>query len=87
MDAGTIVYKNPAFKNVLYLQSDLAKPEYPFEEEGETREDFLNKKSFAIMASDTLEADADDIEGFEKFTKRYADCIPAEKAAIETLKD
>ena len=42
---------------------------------------------FASMASDTLEADADDIEGFEKFTKRYADCIPAEKAAIETLKD
>ena len=56
-------------------------------EEGETLEDFLNKKIFASMASDTLEADADDIEGFEKFTKRYADCIPAEKAAIETLKD
>ena len=27
MDAGTVVYTNPAFKNVLYLQSDLAKPE------------------------------------------------------------
>ena len=45
------------------------------------------KKIFASMASETLEADADDIEGFEKFTKRYSDCIPAEKAAIETLKD
>lgn len=41
MDAGTIVYKNPAFKNVLYLQSDLAKPEYPFEEEGETRDGYF----------------------------------------------
>lgn len=41
MDAGTIVYKNPDFKNVLYLQSDLAKPEYPFEEEGETRDGYF----------------------------------------------
>lgn len=41
MDAGTIVYTNPAFKNVLYLQSDLAKPEYPFEEEGETRDGYF----------------------------------------------
>lgn len=41
MDAGTIVYKKPAFKNVLYLQSDLAKPEYTFEEEGETRDGYF----------------------------------------------
>ena len=41
MDAGTIVYKTPSFKNVLYLQSDLAKPEYPFEEEGETRDGYF----------------------------------------------
>lgn len=41
MDAGTIVYKNPAFKNVLYLDSSIAKPEYPFEEEGETRDGYF----------------------------------------------
>lgn len=41
MDAGAIVYKNPTFHNVLYLDSDLAKPEYPFEEEGETRDGFF----------------------------------------------
>ena len=41
MDAGTIVYKNPAFKNVLYLDSAIAKPEYPFEEEGETRDGYF----------------------------------------------
>ena len=41
MDAGTIVYKDPTFKNILYLQSDLAKPEYPFEEEGETRDGYF----------------------------------------------
>ncbi len=41
MDAGTIVYTNPSFKNVLYLQADIAKPEYPFEEEGETRDGYF----------------------------------------------
>lgn len=41
MDAGTIVYTNPAFRNVLYLHSDIAKPEYPFEEEGETRDGYF----------------------------------------------
>lgn len=41
MDAGTIVYRNPTFKNVLYLDSSIAKPEYPFEEEGETRDGYF----------------------------------------------
>ena len=41
MDAGTIVYKNPAFKNVLYLCADIGKPEYIFEEEGETRDGYF----------------------------------------------
>ena len=41
MDAGAIVYKNPTFKNVLYLDSSIAKPEYPFEEEGETRDGYF----------------------------------------------
>ena len=33
MDAGTIVYTEPEFKNVLYLCSDIAKPEYDFDDE------------------------------------------------------
>lgn len=44
MDAGTIVYKysnNTQFKNVLYLPSDIAKPEYVFEEEGENRDGYF----------------------------------------------
>lgn len=41
MDAGAIVYKNPTFKNVLYLDATIAKPEYPFEEEGETRDGYF----------------------------------------------
>lgn len=41
MDAGVIVYTSPAFKNVLYLQADIAKPEYTFEEEGESRDGYF----------------------------------------------
>ena len=43
MDAGTIVYRYDMgqFKNVLYLDSSIAKPEYPFEEEGETRDGYF----------------------------------------------
>lgn len=40
MDAGTIVYKEPLFKNKLYLPSDIAKPEYLYEEEAETRDGY-----------------------------------------------
>lgn len=44
MDAGTIVYRysnNTQFKNVLYLPADIARPEYPFEEEGEERDGYF----------------------------------------------
>lgn len=46
MDAGVVVYKynypfDLQFKNELYLQSDIAKPEYNFEEEGENRDGYF----------------------------------------------
>lgn len=62
MDGGTIVYKNPSFKNRLYLMSDIAKPEYDFEEEGESRDGYfypikqISKKTyrFSFFASEYL---------------------------------
>lgn len=62
MDAGTIVYTNPSFKNVIYLDSALAKPEYPFEEEGESRDGYFfpikqiseKRYRFAFFASEYL---------------------------------
>lgn len=65
MDAGTIVYKyanGTQFKNVLYLKSDIAKPEYTFEEEGESRDGYFfptkqiseKKYRFAFFASEYL---------------------------------
>lgn len=40
-DAGTIVYQNPQFRNVLYLCTELGKPEYQFEEDGENRDGYF----------------------------------------------
>lgn len=55
-DAGQIVYQNPKFLNVLYLCTELGKPEYPFEEEGETRDGYffpekqISEKKYRCMA-------------------------------------
>lgn len=62
MDAGIIVYKSPSFKNVLYLKADIAKPEYQFEEEGETRDGYFfpikqiseKRYRFSFLASEYL---------------------------------
>lgn len=68
MDAGAIVYKYPSgqqlqqFRNVLYLQADIAKPEYVFEEEGENRDGYFfptkqiseKKYRFSFLASEYL---------------------------------
>lgn len=55
-DAGQIVYQNPKFHNVLYLCTELGKPEYTFEEEGETRDRYffpekqISEKTYRCMA-------------------------------------
>lgn len=41
MDGGVIVYQEPAYKNILYLDSDIAKPQYIFEDEGEQRDGYF----------------------------------------------
>lgn len=41
-DAGQIVYKNPDFKNTLYLYTELGKPDYEFEEDGEERDGYFS---------------------------------------------
>lgn len=40
-DQGIIIYQNPRFINKLYLCTELGKPEYVFEEEGETRDGYF----------------------------------------------
>lgn len=40
-DAGQIVYTEPKYKNTLYLCTELGKPEYEFEEDGEERDGYF----------------------------------------------
>lgn len=66
LDSGAIVYTNSAgfnlYKNVLYLPTDMAKPDYMFEEEGETRDGYFfpikqissKRYRFAIFAPEYL---------------------------------
>lgn len=62
MDAGTIVYTNPSFKNVLYLGVDIAKPKYEFEDEAEDRDGYsfvtkqISRKTyrFSMLAPEYL---------------------------------
>ena len=57
MDGGRIVYKNGGveFRNTLWLQTQLGKPEYTFNEEGETRDGyFFSLFSFGDMQINNL---------------------------------
>ena len=48
-DAGQIVYTDPAYKNTLYLCTELGKPEYEFEEEGQDRDGyFFTEKQISL---------------------------------------
>lgn len=63
-DAGTIIFKthNYLYKQRLYLQSDIAKPEYIFEDEGENRDGYFfpikqiseKRYRFSFFASEYL---------------------------------
>lgn len=62
MDEGVIIYKSPLFRNKLYLCADIAKPEYIFEEDGETRDGYFfpakqiseKRYHFTFLASEYL---------------------------------
>ncbi|MBQ8743108.1 MAG: FGGY-family carbohydrate kinase [Clostridia bacterium] len=53
--------------------------------ENERLEDFLENKVFACAVSHTVTADQRDIEGFERFLKKYASALEVEKAAIKAI--
>ena len=54
--------------------------------EGETLEAYLDQKVFTGMKSVVLEPDPRDVAGFDKFMERYVAALPAERAAVETMK-
>lgn len=61
-DSGLVIYKAPSFKHILYLNTDIGKPEYKFEEEGKERDGYffaekqLSEKvyKFAFIAPEFL---------------------------------
>ena len=54
--------------------------------EGETLEAYLDQKVFTGMKSVVLKPDPRDVAGFDKFMERYVAALPAERAAVETMK-
>ena len=56
-----------------------------WKDEGETLEDYLDKKVFADARSSTLLADERDIAGFSAYLERYKRAFPVERTAAERI--
>lgn len=56
-----------------------------WKEEGESLEDYLDKKVFHNATCTTLMATPEEVAGFTAFLERYKKALPMEKAAIETM--
>ena len=54
-------------------------------EEQESLGDYLSKKVFSGNAGVSMEPDAKDVEGFERFIERYKNGIAIEQSALKTL--
>ena len=54
-------------------------------EEGESLEDFLDKKVFADAKKETICADKEDMEGFDRFLDDYKKALAVERAAVENV--
>ncbi|MGN0376195.1 MAG: xylulokinase [Suilimivivens sp.] len=55
-------------------------------EESESLQDFLNNKIFAGQSGSSMEPDPKDVEGFDKFMKRYMAGLTIEHAAVDAWK-
>lgn len=54
--------------------------------ENETLDDYLTNKVFAGQSGTKIEPDSKDVEGFNKFIKRYTNGLAIERAAVDNLK-
>ena len=55
-------------------------------EEGEELADYLQNKVFGGDEGEKMDADPEDVKGFDEFIKRYKAGFPIERAAVDTLK-
>lgn len=54
-------------------------------EEGESLGDYLKNKIFAGQSGSSMDPVKEDVEGFEKFMKRYMEGLAIERAAVDAL--
>lgn len=54
-------------------------------EEGESLGDYLKNKIFAGQSGSSMDPVKEDVEGFEKFMKRYMAGLAIERAAVDAL--
>ena len=54
--------------------------------EGEPLDSYLDNRVFAGMTGVSIEADKEDVEGFEQFMKLYSAGLAIERAAVTVLK-
>ena len=54
--------------------------------EGQSLEEYLNESVFASAKAMTVEPDGEDAKGFDAYTERFLQAIPAEKAAAEFMR-
>ncbi len=54
-------------------------------DDGETLDDYLEKKVFASARSTTLMADTSDVDGFNTFLAKYVKALPLERLATQVL--
>lgn len=55
-------------------------------ESGESLADYLDHKIFAGQTGSTVDPDAKDVEGFEKFIASYKAALPVQKAAVTSMR-
>ena len=55
-------------------------------EKNETLEDYLTHHVFAGANSVTIEPDAEDVQGFAAYARRFEEGLSAERAAVSALK-
>ncbi len=54
--------------------------------EGEALDEYLNEKVFKGMKSVTVSPDPADVEGFNRYIRRYSAGLPIERAAVESMR-
>ncbi len=55
--------------------------------ENESLEDYLQNRVFAGMQQSTVSPDPVDESGFDRYMKRFVDCLPVQQEAVRCLKD